>query len=58
MFELLRLLGPRLGGQPADTLNESKRAKMKDLRADTVDNVLRIALTCDVVDCSVGQSRH
>jgi hypothetical protein len=41
--ELLRLLGPRLGRPHADTLNDSKHANMKELRADTKDQVLRIA---------------
>jgi hypothetical protein len=45
--ELLRLLGPRLGRPHADTLNDSKHANMKELRADTRDRVLRIAFAFD-----------
>jgi hypothetical protein len=41
--ELLKLLGPRLGRPHADTLNGSKYANMKELRASTADKVLRIA---------------
>ncbi len=44
---LLRLLGPRLGRPHADTLNGSKHANMKELRADTRDQVLRIAFAFD-----------
>jgi hypothetical protein len=43
VVELLKLLGPRLGRPHADTLNGSKYANMKELRADTADAVLRIA---------------
>lgn len=45
--ELLKLLGPRLGRPHADTLNGSKFANMKELRADTADAVLRIAFAFD-----------
>ena len=45
--ELLKLLGPRLGRPHADTLNGSKHANMKELRADTVGQVLRIAFAFD-----------
>ena len=41
--ELLKLLGPRLGRPHANTLNGSKYANMKELRASTADQVLRIA---------------
>lgn len=41
--ELLKLLGPKLGRPHADTLNGSKHANMKELRADTTDQALRIA---------------
>ena len=41
--ELLKLLGPRLGRPHADTLNGSKYANMKELRASTAEKVLRIA---------------
>ena len=41
--ELLKLLGPRLGRPHADTLNGSRYANMKELRASTADQVLRIA---------------
>ena len=44
---LLKLLGPRLGRPHADTLNGSKHANMKELRADTSDQVLRIAFALD-----------
>jgi hypothetical protein len=37
--ELLKLLGPRLGRPHADTLNGSKHANMKELRADTAGQV-------------------
>jgi len=40
---LLKLLGPQLGRPHADTLKGSKHANMKELRADTKDQVLRIA---------------
>jgi hypothetical protein len=45
--ELLKLLGPRLGRPHADTLNASKHSNMKELRADTQDQVLRIAFAFD-----------
>jgi len=45
--ELLKLLGPRLGRPHADTLNGSKHANMKELRADTADKVLRVAFAFD-----------
>ena len=45
--ELLKLLGPRLGRPHADTLNGSKYANMKELRASTADEVLRIAFAFD-----------
>ena len=45
--ELLKLLGPRLGRPYADTLNGSKYANMKELRASTADAVLRIAFAFD-----------
>lgn len=45
--ELLKLLGPRLGRPHADTLNGSKYANMKELRASTADKVLRIAFAFD-----------
>ena len=44
---LLKLLGPRLGRPHADTLNGSKYANMKELRATTADAVLRIAFAFD-----------
>ena len=47
--ELLKLLGPKLGRPHADTLNGSKHANMKELRADTADNVLRVAFAFDPV---------
>lgn len=45
--ELLKLFGPRLSRPHADTLNGSKHANMKELRADTADQVLRIAFAFD-----------
>ena len=45
--ELLKLLGPRLGRPHADTLNGSKYANMKELRATTADKVLRIVFAFD-----------
>ena len=45
--ELLKLLGPKLGRPHADTLNGSKHANMKELRADTAHQVLRIAFAFD-----------
>jgi len=45
--ELLKLLGPRLGRPHADTLNGSKHANLKELRADSAVHVLRIAFAFD-----------
>ena len=45
--ELLKVLGPKLGRPHADTLNGSKHANMKELRADTAEQVLRIAFAFD-----------
>lgn len=45
--ELLKLLGPQLGRPHADTLNGSKHANMKELRANTADKVMRIAFAFD-----------
>ena len=45
--ELLKLLGPRLGRPHADTLNGSKYANMKELRASTAGKMLRIAFAFD-----------
>jgi len=45
--ELLKYLGPRLGRPHADTLNGSAYANMKELRANTADQVLRIAFAFD-----------
>jgi hypothetical protein len=44
---LLKVLGPRLGRPHADTLNGSKHANMKELRASTGEAVLRVALAFD-----------
>jgi hypothetical protein len=44
---LLRLLGPQLGRPHADALKGSKHSNMKELRADTKDQVLRIAFAFD-----------
>jgi len=45
--ELLKRLGPKLGRPHADTLNGSKHANMKELRADTANKVLRVAFAFD-----------
>jgi hypothetical protein len=45
--ELLKVLGPALRRPHADTLNGSKHANMKELRADTAEQVLRIAFAFD-----------
>jgi hypothetical protein len=45
--ELLKLLGPALRRPHADTLNGSKHANMKELRADTADKVMRVAFAFD-----------
>jgi len=45
--KLLKHMGPKLGRPHADTLNGSKHANMKELRADTADKVLRIAFAFD-----------
>ena len=45
--ELMKLLDPRLGRPHADTLKGSKHANMKELRADTKDQILRIAFAFD-----------
>lgn len=44
---LLKVLGPRLGRPHADTLNGSKYANMKELRASTASLVLRVAFAFD-----------
>ena len=44
---LLKVLGPRLGRPHADTLNDSKHANLKELRADTAKMVLRVAFAFD-----------
>lgn len=45
--ELLKLFGPKLGRPHADTLKGSKHANLKELRADTHSQVLRIAFAFD-----------
>ena len=45
--ELLKILGPKLGRPHADTLNGSKHANMKELRASTADKVIRAAYAFD-----------
>jgi hypothetical protein len=45
--ELLKRLGPQLGRPHADTLNGSRHANMKELRASTSDKVLRIVFAFD-----------
>src|SRR5690349_20707176 len=44
---LLKVLGPQLGRPHADTLNGSKHAHMKELRAATKESVIRIAFAFD-----------
>jgi len=44
---LLKLLGPRLSRPHADTLSGSRHANMKELRASTSDQVLRVAFAFD-----------
>ena len=44
---LLRQRGPKLGRPHADTLNGSKYANMKELRANTAEQVFRIAFAFD-----------
>lgn len=46
-MELLKLLGPRLGRPHADTLSGSKYPNLKELRADTKSQTLRIAFAFD-----------
>src|SRR5271170_1725642 len=45
--ELLKLLGPHLGRPHADTLKGSKHTNMKELRADTKAEVLRVVFAFD-----------
>ncbi len=45
--ELLKVLGPKLGRPHADTLNGSKHANMKELRAVTASKILRVAFAFD-----------
>jgi hypothetical protein len=45
--ELLKLFGPQLGRPHADTLKGARHANMKELRADTSEQVLRIAFAFD-----------
>src|ERR1700677_3104989 len=45
--ELLKIVGPRLARPHADTLNGSKHANMKELRANTAEQVLRVAFAFD-----------
>jgi hypothetical protein len=45
--ELVKVVGPALGRPHADTLKGSKHANMKELRADTAQQVLRIAFAFD-----------
>jgi hypothetical protein len=45
--QLLKLWGPKLGRPHADTLNGSKHANMKELRAETANKVIRVAFAFD-----------
>lgn len=47
LVELLKLLGPALGRPHADTLKGSRHANMKELRARTRDQVIRVAFAFD-----------
>jgi hypothetical protein len=47
VVELLKLRGPRLSRPHADTLKGSKHANMKELRADTKHQVIRVAFAFD-----------
>ncbi len=44
---LLERLGPQLGRPHADTLNGSRHTNIKELRADTMNSILRIAFAFD-----------
>jgi hypothetical protein len=44
---LLKVLGPQLKRPHADTLKGSKHSNLKELRADTRDEILRIAFAFD-----------
>jgi hypothetical protein len=50
---LLKLLGPQLKRPHADTLKGSKHANMKELRAETRSQVLRIAFVFDPDRCAI-----
>jgi hypothetical protein len=45
--ELLKLLGPQLSRPHADTLKGSRHANMKELRASSASQVIRIAFAFD-----------
>lgn len=45
--ELLKLRGPHLGRPHADTLSGSKYPNLKELRADTQNQVMRVAFAFD-----------
>ncbi len=45
--KLLKLFGPKLGRPHADTLKGSRHANLKELRAETPGQVLRIAFAFD-----------
>ena len=45
--KLLETFGPQLGRPPADTLNDSSFANMKELRFDADDGVWRVAFAFD-----------
>lgn len=47
VVELLKLRGPRLSRPHADTLKGSKHANMKELRAETKNQVMRVAFAFD-----------
>lgn len=47
VVELLKLRGPQLSRPHADTLKGSKHANMKELRAKTKEQVMRVAFAFD-----------
>lgn len=51
--DLLKVLGPQLRRPHADTLNGSKHANMKELRAGTATAVLRIAFAFDPLRAAI-----
>jgi hypothetical protein len=46
-IELLKLLGPQLGRPHVDTLKGSRHSNMKEMRASTAKQVIRVAFAFD-----------